>query len=92
MINLLQKRVRHTGNLGTGTIIAQEEKYITVEFKNRTSKFSYPMAFEKFLVMEDSNLQEQVINEIMLVKEAEAAKKAEDAAKRAEEEQKGWRN
>ncbi len=88
MIDLLQKRVRHTGVLGTGIIIAQEEKYVTVEFKNKTSKFSYPMAFDKFLVMEDSNFQEQIDNEIKLVKEAEAVKKVEDAAKRAEEEQK----
>lgn len=88
MIDLLQKSVRHTGILGTGTIIAQEEKYITVEFKNKTSIFSYPIAFEKFLVMEDSNLQEQVVNEIKLAKEVEAAKKAEEATKRAEEEQK----
>ena len=88
MIDLLQKRVRHTGILGIGTIIAQEEKYITVEFKSKTSKFSYPTAFEKFLVMEDSNLQEQIVNEIKQAKEAEAAKKAEEAAKRAEEEQK----
>ena len=39
MINLLNKKVRHSGALGVGTVIDQNEKYITVQFGSKTCKF-----------------------------------------------------
>ena len=75
--------VKHR-TLGKGTIIAQDDKYITVEFSARTSRFMYPGSdvFEKFLTLENADLQAAII------KEAEEAKAAAELARQQEEERK----
>ena len=45
-------KVKHSV-FGVGTITAQDDKYLTVEFANKTSRFIYPDAFEKFIKAED---------------------------------------
>lgn len=83
MVDLLNRRVRHTGVLGVGIVTKQEEKYITVEFANKISKFMYPSAFEKFLVPEESDILDVINAEIAVLKAAEETKKAEEAAEMA---------
>ncbi len=82
MISLINKQVEHTGALGIGVVIEQDEKHITVEFSTRTSKFAYPAAFEKFLVAVEADIQEAIIDELAAIKAAEIAAKEAEIAKR----------
>ena len=41
MANLLNKKVRHFGRYGVGTVIEQNDTSITVEFSEKTCKFQY---------------------------------------------------
>lgn len=86
MVELLNKTVMHK-SFGLGTVVAQDEKHITVEFSGKTSKFVYPSAFEKFLVPVENDVKEAVNAEIDAIKAAEVAAKAAEAAKRAADEQ-----
>lgn len=82
MVDLLNKQVKHTGALGVGTVTEQDDKYITVQFASKTSKFMYPAAFEKFLVPVDKAYADSIKAEIEEAKVAEAeVKAAEEQAK-----------
>ena len=87
-MNLINERIKHI-TLGTGTIIAQDDRYITVEFSSKTSRFQYPGpdTFVKFLRAEDESIQVAILQEIAeqkrLAEEARAA--AEEAKRKAEE-------
>jgi conserved domain protein len=87
MADLLNKKVKHSGKFGVGTVIEQDDTSITVEFPSKTCKFQYPAAFEKFLTVEDSALADVVNAELKEFKEAAEAAKAAKAAKKAAEEQ-----
>ncbi len=87
MINLLNKKVKHFGAFGVGTVVEQDEKYITVQFSKKTSTFQYPSAFEKFLIPEDEDVKNEIQNELDAIKAAEETKKVEEAAKQAAKEQ-----
>ena len=87
MVNLLNQKVKHFGNLGVGTVIEQDDKHLTVEFSSKTMKFQYPASFEKFLIAEDENVANAIAAELKAIKDAEEAAKAEAAAKKAAEEQ-----
>lgn len=63
-VDLLNKQVKHTGALGVGTVTEQDDKYITVQFAGKTSKFMYPAAFEKFLVSVDKAHADSIKAEI----------------------------
>lgn len=86
MIDLLNKKVKHK-TFGTGVVSAQDEKYITVDFATKSSKFMYPAVFEKFLVPEDADVLSAINDEIAAKKAAEEAAKAAEVAKKAAEEQ-----
>lgn len=74
---------------GVGTITAQDDKYLTVEFANKTSRFIYPDAFEKFIKAEDPSVQDEIIRNINDAKvKAEQKRKADEAARKAAEEHK----
>lgn len=64
MVDLINKMVKHTGKLGIGTVIGQDEKYITVQFVSKISKFVYPTAFAKFLIIEDQDIADEIKAEI----------------------------
>lgn len=68
--------------LGTGTILEISGDYVTVEFSSRTSKFTYPDAFDTFLQCEDSNTQSIVLEELAAKK-----KKESEIEKQKQEEQ-----
>lgn len=81
-MDLKNQNVTHK-TLGSGVIISQDDKYITVEFASKTSKFMYPNpdTFGKFLSLADASIQAAVL------KEAEDARiAAEHARAQAEEE------
>ncbi len=78
MVDLLKKKVRHTGTLGVGTVIAQNEGSITVEFAGRISKFMYPSAFEKFLIPEEAEILNALKAEIAAMKDEEKITKTEE--------------
>lgn len=80
-MDLKNQLVKHK-MLGSGTIVAQDDKYITVAFASKTSKFVYanPDTFGKFLTLVDANLHNAVVHE---VEEAYRAEKQRNAAKMA---------
>lgn len=89
MVDLLNKQVMHSGAFGIGTVTKQDDKYITVQFASKVSKFDYPAAFEKYLVVVDPVDADAISKEIEEAKvEAEAVKAAEVAKKATEEQAK----
>ena len=68
-MELLNAIVTHK-SFGEGIIIEQTDTSITVDFSDATKKFSYPNAFEKFLICKDVGLQEIITNEINEHKQA----------------------
>lgn len=87
MVDLLNKQVKHSGAFGIGTVTKQDDKYITVQFASRVSKFAYPAAFEKYLVVVDPVDADAIIKEIEEAKVEAEAVKAAKVAKKATEEQ-----
>lgn len=87
MVSLINKQIKHTGALGIGIVTEQDDKYITVQFASRISKFAYPAAFEKFLVAVDPVDADAIKKELEEVKAAVEAAKTAEAIKRAAEEQ-----
>lgn len=88
MVNLINKKVKHTGALGIGIVTEQDDKYITVQFANKVIKFVYPAAFEKFLTAVDQSEADAIKAEIDALKEAEQIAKDMENAKKTIEEQK----
>lgn len=86
-MELIGLKVKHTV-FGAGAITEMEGNYITVEFASKTSKFIYPDAFEKFLEAEHTALQQMILDSIKDAKlAAEQKRQAEEAARKAVEEQ-----
>ena len=73
---------------GIGTVEEISNGFATVAFASKTSKFPYPDVFENMLQAEDPNVQQALLDLIQKNKEeaeqqrleAEAARKAQDAA------------
>jgi hypothetical protein len=87
-MDLLNYKVRHT-IFGVGTVTEFDGKYITIQFADKSSKFVYPDAFEKFIKAEDSAVQEAILNYISAAKKAEEERRqAELTARKAEEDSK----
>ena len=69
------------------TVTEIDDKYVTIQFAAKSSKFAYPDAFEKFIKAEDSAIQETILNDIVVARCSEEEKRqAELAARKAEEE------
>lgn len=83
-MNIVGKKVRHKA-FGEGTIIAQDEKKVTVSFNGCERKFGYPGAFAKFVEVLDDDAQ-QYIN--ALAEEKAEADEQEKARKTQETEEK----
>ena len=78
-MDLKNQLVKHK-ILGRGTIVAQDDKYITVAFASKTSNFVYtnPDTFGKFLTLVDEDLHNAVVHE---VEETRLADQQRNAAK-----------
>lgn len=83
---MVGKKVKHK-TFGVGVIKEFENNYMTVEFAEKTSKFTYPDAFEKFLQLENELEQQEIVNEIENKKAAEEQKRLEEAAARKAEQE-----
>lgn len=87
-MDLSNIKVKHN-ILGVGTIIEFDGKYITVQFSDKISKFIYPDAFDNFLKIDDSAMQEAILKDITAIKQAEEERlQNERIARKAEEERK----
>ncbi len=84
-MDLLNIKVKHTV-LGVGTVTEFNGKYITVQFADKSSKFVYPDAFEKFIKAEDSAVQEAILNYITTAKLVEDERRQADHAEHIAEE------
>ena len=60
---LLNTKVIHK-MLGEGIITEAGDNYVTVKFASKVSRFIFPIAFEKFITAENSDIQEMIIEEI----------------------------
>jgi hypothetical protein len=74
-MDLLNIKVKHTV-FGVGTVTEVDDKYVTVQFAAKSSKFAYPDAFEKFLKAENSAIQETILNDIVVARRAEEESRA----------------
>lgn len=84
--DLLNLKVKHKG-LGIGVITEVSDNSLTVKFETKESKFVYPDAFEKFLVVENLSLQAEIMEEIKSKKLADEVKRqAAEEDRKAEEE------
>ena len=85
---MIGKKVKHK-TYGLGVITEFDNSYITVKFAEKTTRFPYPDAFEKFLALENESEQQNIINEIEKKKvEAEENRLRQEAARKAEQERK----
>lgn len=65
-MNLMNCSVKHI-SWGIGTVTEQKDNYIKIiSLGLRKMKFVYPDAFEKFLKCEDTNMQSQIEEELVL--------------------------
>ena len=86
-MNLIGTKVKHATK-GSGEIIEQLGKYITVQFAEISMKFLYPDVFEKFLKAEDAGIQALIVRDIEENKVAATLQRqAEVAARKAMVEQ-----
>ena len=84
-MDVLNIKVKHAV-FGVGTVTESDDKYITVQFAEKSRRFEYPGAFEKFIKAEDSSVQESILNYISAVNQAKEERiQAELAARKAEE-------
>lgn len=74
MIDLLKVYVSHK-LWGKGKVVEQEGNKIKVAFKGKETIFSFPDAFENFLVCDDNKIQEELVKEAMLKKEQQKQQK-----------------
>jgi len=51
-MDMINKEVTHK-SFGDGSIVDQDESFITINFKTESKKFVYPDAFGKFLTLKD---------------------------------------
>lgn len=73
-MELINEQVKHR-TLGSGQITSFDGKYVTIQFPNKTSKFTYPSAFEVFLRLDNENKQSAILAAITREKQAEDDKK-----------------
>ena len=83
-MTVLQQQVRHP-QFGTGTVTAQADSYITVEFPAPygTKNFLWPTAFPQFLTLTDETRNRQMHQEIEQAQVAAQALRQEQEAQEA---------
>ncbi len=73
-MELWNEKVKHK-SLGIGKIIDFDGQYVTIQFEGKTSEFSYPVAFENFLTLDNAEKQCIILAENTRMKQAETDKK-----------------
>ena len=74
MQNLINEKVLHK-TLGEGTVVAVDEEVITVQFARKTSKFTFPAAFDKFLTAQNPTIASMIQGVLGDISAAEAKAK-----------------
>lgn len=83
--DLLNMKVKHKA-FGEGIITEVSDNYLIIKFAAKESKFVYPDAFEKFIVVEDASVQAEILEEINAAKQAaEVQRQVARAAHKVEE-------
>lgn len=85
-MDLLNQKVTHT-KFGTGTIIDQQDKMVTVKFQKEEKKFVYPEGFGNFLKLVDSeseNIMNAVISKKKDIEQQELSKVLSEIRERKE--------
>ena len=86
-MNLINLNVQHKV-FGSGVVIDSTENSLTVQFSSKIAKFTYPDAFESYLVAMDDDIQKTIESDIAIVKkQAEEKRKAVEEAERIRREQ-----
>lgn len=85
-MDILNIKVKHAV-FGVGTIAEVDDKYITIRFSEKSRKFTYPDAFEKFIMAEDSAVQETILNDISVAKRIEEERRQIELANYKTEEE-----
>lgn len=83
-MNLTGQKVKHR-LWGDGVVITQAEKTIEIEFAIGIKKLQYPEAFEKFVVIEDTNIQKDILDNVREKKALEEKQKSERVFKSAKD-------
>lgn len=88
-MNLIDKEVLHK-SFGKGSIVDQDDEFITIDFDKETKKFIFPDAFGTFLKLKDESAQEtlkEVIKELQAKQKKLEKQKEEEQAQRLLEQQ-----
>jgi HNH endonuclease len=85
-MEIIGLKVKHSV-FGVGVIVERNDDYITVEFATKTGKFMYPDAFEKFMKVEDPDMQLAIVNIIKNSKETNQKHQDEETTYKVTEEQ-----
>ena len=78
---LLNTKVIHK-MLGEGIITEAGDNYVSVKFASKVSRFIFPIAFEKFITAENSDIQDMIIEEINRARNEEHKKQGNGASAR----------
>ncbi len=69
--NMIGIEVKHI-KYGKGVVVSAEGAYVCIDFGNiGIKKFQYPDAFEKFLITDDNDINEQIALDLSLRKKEE---------------------
>ena len=68
----LNLEVKHK-SFGTGVVVSQNGKYMTVKFDSTQKIFVYPDAFESFLTLADGTVSEEIMLDIQSTRNAKQA-------------------
>ncbi|WP_156855649.1 malate synthase [Oceanobacillus sp. AG] len=88
-MNLIDKKVMHK-SFGNGSIVDQDDEFVTIDFDEVTKKFVFPDAFGKFLKLKDDSAQatlKQAITKIEAKQEQLEKEREEEQAQRILEQQ-----
>lgn len=80
MVNVIDEQVVHS-QFGEGKVISQGDSLVEVEFSEAhgVRKFIYPAAFEEHLTISNTELQNNIKNELLQIQENKEAAKKERA-------------
>lgn len=83
-MNLTGQKVKHR-IWGSGVVTSQTETTIEIEFSIGVKRLQYPEAFEKFVVVEDTDIQTAILDNVREKKILEEKEKSERVFKSAKD-------
>ncbi len=83
-MNLTGQTVKHR-IWGSGVVTSQTETTIEIEFSIGVKRLQYPEAFEKFVVVEDADIQKDILDNVREKKALEEKQKSEKVFKSAKD-------